>query len=100
MNKFEQPKQENKIYGIVETQDGRPVYEITRRYNEFADIVIFRGVAYDCREQDSNTGWYRLTSEDYFNSPNPAYIRVDKKGNVIEAKTIRSQEWFPPEKNE
>lgn len=50
-------------------------------------------MVYDLREEEGGIGFYRLTSEDYFNSPNPAYIWVDKDGNVIRAKDIRDKEW-------
>jgi len=85
-------QKEIKILGTVESTGNQPVYNPKERSNRFADVVRFRGVIYDLREE-TDTGWYRLTSEDYFNSPNPAYIRVDRNGNVVETKTIQGEDW-------
>jgi|SRR3989344_753818 len=96
------PEQKDKILGTVESDGVMPIYDRTKRVNQYADVVRFNGVVYDCRMEENGLGYYRLTSEDYFSSPNPAYITINKSGEVIEARTIRGTDWtlFEKKNNE
>ena len=89
---FEQSEKTGLGKATVEEKQG-PIYDPI--HNQFNQVVEYRGVWYEAREQNGDRCLYRLGSGDYFNSPNPAYITIDKNGNVLEARDVTSKPWLP-----
>ncbi|OHB21700.1 MAG: hypothetical protein A2939_04930 [Parcubacteria group bacterium RIFCSPLOWO2_01_FULL_48_18] len=56
------------------------------KYRQFPQVVEYRGVAYDSRNDKGTSCVYRMIAENRMELPEPSYIEVDRDGRVL-------QEW-------
>ena len=74
----EEPKdQQSEMFGRIEG------FKFDEKYNQFPQVVHYKGQVYDARDSSGGNCIYRMTAEHRMTLNEPDYIEVDRYGNVL-----------------